>query len=520
MNTPVLIVGAGPTGLVLALSLARQGIAFRIVSAANGPGEHSRAMVVQARTLEFYDQFGFADEVVSAGIKIETANLREQDKNGSHEVDTLTFADLGAGLSAYPFPLSYPQDDHEKFLVQKLQQLGVQVEWNKRLGKFVDGGHTVTATLEHGGQHEIVTAAYICGCDGARSVVRTTLALDFPGGTYEQLFYVADVQREPQPAELEICLGEKLFALVLPVRSSGMQRLIGIVPVEFSSRPDITFDDIRSHIEPLLGAPVKSVNWFATYRVHHRVAEHFRVGRAFLLGDAGHIHSPAGGQGMNTGIGDAVNLGWKLAQVLSKRAHESILDSYEAERIGFARNLVETTDRAFTSLVAPGFLGTAIRRFFVPTMFNAATKFSVARHAAFRVISQIRIHYHDSLLSVGKAGEVRGGDRLPWILFDDGNQAVDNFDALKSLDWQVHIYGNPSAQLTGACSDLNLPLHIFQYSKQCSDAGLERDALYLIRPDEHVALAASDNAEQELHEYVGRFGLRMNAPSGGATPAP
>jgi 2-polyprenyl-6-methoxyphenol hydroxylase-like FAD-dependent oxidoreductase len=141
---------------------------------------------------------------------------------------------------------------------------------------------------------------------------------------------------------------------MFPVRSSGMRRLIGLVPSELSRSEDLGFEDIRTYVEPLFDIKVTQVNWFSTYRVHHRVADKFRVGRAFLVGDAGHIHSPAGGQGMNTGIGDAVNLGWKIAHLLQNRADAALLDTYEPERIGSARSLVSTTDRAFTGLVGDG----------------------------------------------------------------------------------------------------------------------------------------------------------------------
>ena len=190
--------------------------------------------------------------------------------------------------------------------------------------------------------------------------------------------------------DLDINLGEHILTLMFPVRSSGMQRLIGLVPPELSHREKLGFEDIRSYVEPLLDIKVTEINWFSTYRVHHRVADKFRVGRAFLVGDAGHIHSPVGGQGMNTGIGDAVNLGWKLAQVMQRRADESLLETYEPERIGFARSLVSTTDRAFTGLVGEGLVGELTRKVFAPLLFGVVTCFNRGRHAIFRTISQTR----------------------------------------------------------------------------------------------------------------------------------
>jgi 2-polyprenyl-6-methoxyphenol hydroxylase-like FAD-dependent oxidoreductase len=505
MPPPVLIVGAGPSGLNLALALARRNVPRRLISDADGPGKESRAMVVQARTLEFYDQYGFADEVVSEGVVAETAHVREGGESGSREVLSISFKELGSGISPYPFALAYPQDDHERFLIEKLKVAGCEVEWGAKLTGFREHADGITATIEHKtGRIEEAEAAYICGCDGARSCVRETLGLGFPGGTYEQLFYVADVKVAGDfSRDLYINLGKHILTLMFPVRSSGMQRLIGLVPPELSHGEKLGFEDIRGHIEPLLDIKVTEVNWFATYRVHHRVADKFRVGRAFLLGDAAHIHSPAGGQGMNTGIGDAVNLGWKLAHVLQGRADISLLDSYEPERIAFARLLVSTTDRAFTGLVGEGAAGEFTRRFVAPLVFGVATRFSMGRHAMFRTISQTRIHYPDSPLSQDVAGDVHGGDRLPWT----AAPAQDNFEPLRSLDWQVHVYGEVERDLETACRELSLPLHAFAWSESAKNAGLQRDALYLVRPDGYVALASSEQDVSKLKEFVERFHL-------------
>ncbi len=505
-KVPVLIVGAGPSGLNLSLALARRNVPHRVISDADGPGEQSRAMVVQARTLEFYDQFDFAEEVVKQGVIAETAHVREGGKSGDgREVLSISFKEMGGGLSPYPFALAYPQDDHERFLIKKLKEAGVEIEWSAKLTGFSDGPNGVYATIEHtGGRVEQAEAAYICGCDGARSCVRETLKLGFPGGTYEQLFYVADVKiARGFTRDLYINLGEHILSLMFPVRSSGMQRLIGLVPPELSDREMLSFEDIRSHVEPLLGVKVTELNWFSTYRVHHRVADKFRAGHAFLVGDAGHIHSPAGGQGMNTGIGDAINLGWKLAHVLQDRADPSLLDTYEPERIGFARSLVSTTDRAFTGMVAEGLVGEFTRRIAAPLIFAVATRFSLSRHAMFRTVSQVRIHYPDSPLSEGMAGDVHGGDRLPWI-GADGN---DNFTALRSLDWQAHVYGEVREDLQTACRELNLPLHHFAWTDGAKGAGIKRDALYLVRPDGYVALASAEQHASQLKSYVARFRL-------------
>jgi 2-polyprenyl-6-methoxyphenol hydroxylase-like FAD-dependent oxidoreductase len=465
-------------------------------------------MVVQARTLEFYDQYGFAREVVEQGVIAETAHIRGGGESGSsRELLSVSFKEMGAGLSPYPFALAYPQDDHERFLIKKLKDAGCEVEWGAKLTGFSEQENGIRATIEHktGGVEE-AESAYICGCDGARSCVRETLGLGFPGGTYEQLFFVADVKTSRGfSRDLDINLGEHILTLMFPVRSTGMQRLIGLVPPELSHLEKLGFEDIRSYVEPLLDIKVTEVNWFSTYRVHHRVADKFRVGRDFLVGDAGHIHGPVGGQGMNTGIGDAVNLGWKLAHVLQNRADKSLLETYEPERIAFARSLVSTTDRAFTGLVGDGLAGEFTRQVFAPLLFGVVTRFSLGRHAIFRTISQMRIHYPDSPLSRGVAGDVHGGDRLPWT----GAHGQNNFVPLRSLDWQVHVYGEVNKDLEAACREFRLPLHAFASGESAKDTGLKPEALYLVRPDGYIALASSEQSVTDLRAFVERFQLRF-----------
>jgi hypothetical protein len=235
---------------------------------------------------------------------------------------------------------------------------------------------------------------------------------------------------------------------------------------------------------------VEQVDWFSSYHVHHRVAQSFRRGRAFLLGDAAHIHSPVGGQGMNTGIGDAVNLGWKLADVIQQRAPESLLDSYEPERIAFARTLVATTDRVFQFVTANGPVAEFVRLRVVPWLAPLAFRFRRVRRFMFRTVSQTALHYAHSPLSAGSAGGVRGGDRLPWVLFDEPQHGFrDNYAPLDSRDWQVHCYGVASAELIAQCEEQGLALHEFDWTPRIGEAGLVRDSVFVVRPDGYVSFA-------------------------------
>ena len=497
MSAPeVLIVGAGPTGLVLGLSLLRRGVPFRIIDEDDGPGLQSRAIVVQARTLELYDQLGLADGAIERGIVMRDVRLLE----GGREVARFSLGDLGEGLSPYPFALILPQDDHERFLVEQLSAAGVEVDWGVKLERFTERGGLVSVTTMRKRRQETADVGWLVGCDGARSRVRKGLALDFPGGTYEQPFYVADVSVAGGfRTDLAVSLGAGGLALMFPVRSSGMQRLIGLAPERAENAPPLTFEDVRASAESMLGVAVETVNWFSAYRVHHRVAARFRVGRVMIAGDAGHIHSPAGGQGMNTDIGDAVNLGWKLAEVVQGRAPETLLDSYERERLAFARQLVSTTDRAFRGFIDDGARGRLLRRWIAPQLAPRLLRMGAARRAAFRTLSQIGVSYRDSGDGEGRAGQIHAGDRLPWIATGNGN-----FEALRTAHWQVHIHGQPSGSVRRAATELGLPLVERPWDAGAERAGFTRDALYLVRPDGYLALVSADADAGVLRRFVGR----------------
>lgn len=501
MNTPVLIAGAGPTGLTLALFLARHDIRARIVDAKHGPVDQSRALGVHARTLEFYRFAGIAERVVARGIKARTAHVVV----GEHEKTSLSLEDMGAGISPFPYMLTFAQDDHERLLIETLAELGIDIDWNTRLSGFAQDADGVEATLEGPNGSEGVTIAYLVGCEGAHSVTREGLGFGFSGGTNEGLFYVADVRTDRPSEDIFVAPAEDTISLIFPVRQDGSQRLLGIVPPELTDREDLGFEDVRDIAERTLGVKALELNWFSSYHVNHRVAEYFRKERVFLAGDSGHVHSPVGGQGMNTGIGDAANLAWKLADVLKGRAAPPLLDSYEPERIAFARVLIETTDRIFGPMVATGRRSSFLRSVIAPNALRLVTHLPGLPQRLFRTVSQTRITYRDGPISEGKAGSVRGGDRLPWIA------EPDNYEPLTSMDWHIHVYGSVGEQMRAAADRHGLRLHEMPYSEGARDAGFERDALYLVRPDGHVALAAGERGATRLESYLDRHGLTLNA---------
>jgi 2-polyprenyl-6-methoxyphenol hydroxylase-like FAD-dependent oxidoreductase len=511
----VLITGAGPTGLVLALWLQRLGVRVRIVDKVAEPGTTSRALVVHARTLEFYHQIGIAESVVRQALKFAAVNLWVRGQKRAR----IVLGDIGAGVSPYPFMLIFPQDEHERFLIEQLRVAGVQVDRPTEVVGFEERDNRVAVRLRRAdGTEETCVAAFLAGCDGARSIVRETLQTGFPGGTYNHMFYVADVEGTGpiMNGELSLALDDADFLAVFPMSGDGRARLIGTVDDTVQRKHDgpLQWSDVSRDVIERLGTDIQHVNWFSTYHVHHRVAAHFRVGRAFLLGDAAHVHSPVGGQGMNTGIGDAVNLAWKLAAVLQEHADDRILDTFEVERIAFAKRLVASTDRGFQVVISDGAIARFVRLRVVPRILPAIFTSALMRRFMFRTVSQTAIEYRDSALSVGRQGRIRGGDRLPWVRLEPSHGGpADNFAVLASLDWQVHVYGDVAPAIAEFCKTSGFSLRAFPWQNDMRSHGFVRDAAYFVRPDGYVGFVDLDPSATELQRYVADRQLHPRASS-------
>jgi len=491
LHTEVLIVGAGPTGLVMALWLNRLGVRVRIIDKTAQPGTTSRALVVHARILEHYDQLGLAEPIIRQGMRMSSANLWLKGR----KVARARFDEMGKGISPFPFALIYPQDAHEEFLVERLRGAGVEVERRTELVGFEDDGRGVQAKIRSpDGGEESCECDYVAGCDGAHSTVRDVLKVGFPGGTYGHMFYVADVQAKGpvMNRELNVALDTSDFLAVFPLIEPGHARLVGLLRDDAVDRNEaLTWKEVSQSVVERLGLAVEAVNWFSTYHVHHRVANSFRAGRAFLLGDAAHIHSPVGGQGMNTGIGDAINLAWKLAWVLRGGADPGILDTYQCERRAFACRLVDTTDRAFTFVTQDGPIARFVRLHVAPRLIPAILSTNRGPRFMFRTLSQTGINYRGCGLSSGAAGRLKGGDRLPWVrLGTASDEFRDNFEPLRSVAWQMHVYGEASEEVVRYCAEKKFKLHVLPWRPAMERAGFARNAIYLVRPDGYIASAS------------------------------
>ena len=522
MDTDVLIVGAGPTGLMLANQLARRGVRIVIIDRHSGPAQQSRAIAVQARTLEIYSKMGIIDKALELGIPATGANMWANGKWTAR----IPLGDIGKSLSPFPFVLQLGQDDNERIMGAKLRDYGIDVQWNTELIAFEQHPDYVDATIKQpDGSTRKIRAAWVAGCDGARSAVRELSGITFPGAPYEHTFFVADTEATGpmKPGELNIYLWQDGFHLFFPMKGRDRWRVIGILPKSLRARNDLKFEDLTSDIRREAGAELsfKECSWFSTYRIHHRCAERFRDRRCFLLGDAAHIHSPAGGQGMNTGLQDAYNLGWKLALVVKGQADAALLDSYEKERIPVAQRLLRTTDRLFTLVVSDSWVAGLLRTRVLAKIIALVMRIKRVRTLAFRTISQIGIRYRTSPLSQMLANLPEGaplaGDRFPWVqLKMHANGPVEDlFQKLDDTRFNLLVIGQPTpAAGTLGFGDL---VRVHQIpddpvnAKELARVGITGPAFYLLRPDGHIGLAGIRLEEATLTDYLAEHHLRVDA---------
>ena len=434
-------------------------------------------------------------------------------------------ADAGARLSPYPYILILGQDDNEKILGERLHDFDLSVQWNTELLALAQTPQKIEATLKlPDGGTRLIEAAWVAGCDGAHSAVRELCGIGFPGAPYEHVFFVADVEATGSmvPDEVNVYLWKEGFHLLFPMRGRDHWRIVGILPPALRGREDLRFDDLIPSVREEAGAGLefKGCSWFSTYRIHHRRASRFRVDRAFVLGDAAHIHSPVGAQGMNTGLQDAYNLGWKLALVAQGRADAALLDSYEAERLPVARRLLDTTDRGFMLVVSDSWWAGLLRTEVLARIGALAMSRPRIQRRAFRVVSQIGIHYRDGPLSTSlddpPDGAPRAGDRFPWLRlrFVPGGPVEDVYGQLDDLHVHLLVFGQPLPDGVAWPGGELVRAHAIpqdpENEAELARAKIPRPSFYLVRPDGYIGLSGGPLDGAAVSRYCAeRWGMRL-----------
>jgi 2-polyprenyl-6-methoxyphenol hydroxylase-like FAD-dependent oxidoreductase len=499
-RTQVLVVGAGPVGLMMAIELARYGIAARIIDKLPQPTDKSKALAVWSRTLELMDRAKVSAPVIATGNKVDANNFFV----GSEKLGQITFDEV---KSPYPFALMIPQDETERVLRERLSEFGVEVERAVELTNFTAFPDHVAITLSDASGHtETLEAEWLVACDGAHSTVRHELGKVFAGDTVATDFVLADVHLSGVPAPpSQICMfshADGVLAL-FPITPQRYRIIADIGPASGAPRAEPTLDDVQRIIERRGpgGVQVTNTVWLSTFRVNERQVADYRAGRVFLAGDAAHVHSPAGGQGMNTGLQDACNLAWKLALVCHDTClPDRLLASYSEERSPIAHQVIVQSGRLTALMTTRNHTWQAVRNHVAGVMLGLAP----VRHALADLLTEITLGYPQSWLTATRShahGGPKAGERAP----------------IRCAKPPVGAGTRPRFALFADAGDAAEAITV-QYP-DLVDATIRppfhKGGLWLVRPDGYVAIAATREASGQLADY-----LACLAPSARPAPTP
>jgi 2-polyprenyl-6-methoxyphenol hydroxylase-like FAD-dependent oxidoreductase len=486
MNERILVVGAGPVGLTMAMALKRQGVDVRIIDKAAAPADKSKALVIWSRTLELLDIQGCTQPFIGAGTKVVGTNIIADGK-------VLVHVDLRTAHSAYRYALMIPQNDTERLLTEQLTQLGVQVERGIELTSFLDDGQGVSATLRHAnGNEEAFRASYLAACDGAHSTVRHELAVPFEGDTMPSDWVLADldIDGDLSKDELTICWAPDGVLIYFPISGARFRVIADVGKASTESMPTPTLDTVQALMDGRGPSGLRAHDpiWLSGFRINERKVKDYRRGRVFLSGDAAHVHSPAGGQGMNTGMQDAFNLAWKLAMVWQGQASPDLLDSYSPERSAIGDQVL----RSAGNMTRVALLRNPILRELRNLAAGGLGHIPALQQRMVDQLSEVDLHYHDSPLTQTPHGAARhpaGGERAPDLTLLSGAR-------LHQL-----LAGGKFVVLSVEAAQMSLPetLQSLAIATEVSVApGYDAGHVYLVRPDAYVALSTKSGDETPI----------------------
>jgi 2-polyprenyl-6-methoxyphenol hydroxylase-like FAD-dependent oxidoreductase len=520
----VLIVGAGPTGLIMACQLLKLGVRFRIIDKLKDRIHESRAFAIQSRSMEIFQNLGLSAEVIKlARCGVDFAFFINGKKQ--IEIKLTEFPDFHT-----PFPSVYflPQNELERILIQFLEKKGGYIEREKELLLFSQNNKEIEAVIKnkHTETIENIHCAYLIGCDGAHSTVRHKLDLPFEGASYKQSFILADASVSwpfPENKFLLFLNKQGIFAhipltkifslIILAPRASANEKL---------STP--TLIDIENIAQRVTKKPIKLTKliWLVRFHLHHRSVQAYRRERVFLAGDAAHIHSPVGGQGMNTGIQDVSNLAWKLAIVIKNGGPDILLDTYNTERLRIGNILLKTTDRFFYFITTKNFFIAQLRNWLLPKLLALFfSKKNMARHLL-RFISQLYIHYHSNQfvyeISKGADSAFKKGPQAGYRAPDAPLNSSTLFSLFSAKPFHLLIFQSKKSTINSAhlkfIENTYIDwIHIHRFTPSLNNKtlfqryGVTASALYIIRPDGYIGfrlyghnLSLADNYLRKLFE--------------------
>jgi 2-polyprenyl-6-methoxyphenol hydroxylase-like FAD-dependent oxidoreductase len=504
-STQVLIIGAGPTGLTAASELARHGVRVRIVEQHPGASIHSKALIVQARTLEVFYAMGIADAAAAAAQPVFSILAHLDGK----PIPMIQFGEVDGPFSK---PMMLRQSQTERLLASRLADQGVAIEWNTSLTEFTPGPDFVEATLSTG---ERVRVDYLLGCDGAHSVVRKQLGVAFEGSTYPNDFLQVDCKvRWDYPNDGGLGFFNDAGVIVCLPLGKGVFRFVLIRRERPENAPDEpTLAEFQAALSAEVPGEVELYDpeWLIRFRLHERLAEQYRIGRVFLVGDAAHIHTPAGGQGMNTGIQDAHNLAWKIGLALRGHGGQRLLDSYHAERHPIAADILRFTDVAFRTGLGGSMLVRKLRPLLLPVVFGS----SWVNNKVTRTMGQLEINVRRSPIVEDDRFFPTGphaGDRAPDATFVHEGASAQVFEVVRGTQHVVFAHcARPEmvAKLRDGLRDgLDALVRVV-----IADEGDELEeryhlgsgpALWVVRPDGYIGYRQSGDEPESLLRWWNR----------------